>query len=93
MFVAPDGVRSRELVQELPMAPTTGSTKPGANPNPGFHEEGSVFLGYGDTDRDWIALARKLGVPGQRVDTLEALAGALQGGFASGGPSLIEVPL
>ncbi len=45
-----------------------------------------------DLERDQIALAEEMGVPGQRIETLEALAEALRGGFASGGPSLIEVP-
>ena len=40
---------------------------------------------------DWVALAQGHGVPGVRVDDAGALVQALQRGFASGGPCLIEV--
>jgi thiamine pyrophosphate-dependent acetolactate synthase large subunit-like protein len=40
-----------------------------------------------------VQLAKGMGVPGTRVTTLDAFAKALREGFASGGPSLIEVPL
>jgi acetolactate synthase I/II/III large subunit len=42
---------------------------------------------------DWVSLAAGMGVPAQRVGSLEALASALRTGFESGGPNLIEVPL
>jgi acetolactate synthase-1/2/3 large subunit len=42
---------------------------------------------------DWVRLAKGMGVPGTRVTSLEDFARALQEGFESGGPSLIEVPL
>ncbi len=59
----------------------------------GFAERVPAFPDRDGVAGDRIALAREMGVPGQRVDTLEALAEALRGGFASGGRSLIEVPL
>ncbi|MEL7100258.1 MAG: acetolactate synthase large subunit [Pseudomonadota bacterium] len=40
---------------------------------------------------DWVALGQGHGVPGTRVETAEGFARALEGGLASGGPSLIEV--
>ena len=42
---------------------------------------------------DWVALARGHGVPAVRVDDAGALVQALQRGFASQGPCLIEVVL
>lgn len=42
---------------------------------------------------DWVALARGHGVPGVAVDDAAALLQALQRGFASGGPCLIEARL
>jgi acetolactate synthase-1/2/3 large subunit len=47
----------------------------------------------GRPDLDWVHLAKGMGVPGTRVNTLEGFAKALQEGFKSGGPMLIEVPL
>jgi acetolactate synthase-1/2/3 large subunit len=47
----------------------------------------------GRPDLDWVHLAKGMGVPGTRVTSLEAFSRALREGFASGGPSLIEVPL
>ncbi|PTX56030.1 acetolactate synthase-1/2/3 large subunit [Litoreibacter ponti] len=40
---------------------------------------------------DWVALAKGNGVPGQRVTQAEAFVDALRDGFATSGPSLIEV--
>ena len=40
---------------------------------------------------DWVSLARGHGVPGARVEDMEAFVGALTAGLASDGPSLIEV--
>lgn len=64
------------------------------------------YLGVGDAgprvrdmfeiDRpalDWVQLAKGMGVPGQRVDSLEGFSEALRAGFANDGPMLIEVPL
>jgi acetolactate synthase-1/2/3 large subunit len=42
---------------------------------------------------DWVSLAAGMGVPAQRVGSLEALASALRAGLENGGPNLIEVPL
>ncbi|MFY9793848.1 MAG: acetolactate synthase large subunit [Candidatus Sulfotelmatobacter sp.] len=47
----------------------------------------------GRPDLNWVSLAKGMGVPGVRVTSLEDFAKALQEGFESGGPSLIEVPL
>jgi acetolactate synthase-1/2/3 large subunit len=47
----------------------------------------------GRPDLDWVRLAKGMGVPGARVTSLEGFAKALREGFASQGPSLIEVPL
>jgi acetolactate synthase I/II/III large subunit len=51
------------------------------------------MLEIGRPDLDWLSLARGMGVPATRADRLEDLAAALQRGYASRGPSLIEVPL
>lgn len=42
---------------------------------------------------DWVALARGWGVPGSRVETGEALAGALAASLQEPGPALIEMIL
>ncbi len=42
---------------------------------------------------DWIHLAKGMGIPGNRVTTLDAFAKAVREGFESDGPTLIEVPL
>ena len=47
----------------------------------------------GRPDLDWVQLAKGMGVPGTRVTSLDAFGKALKEGFASEGPSLIEVPL
>ena len=47
----------------------------------------------GRPDLDWIQLAKGMGVPGTRVTSLDALRKALQEGFESEGPTLIEIPL
>ncbi|MCC5872962.1 MAG: acetolactate synthase large subunit [Gammaproteobacteria bacterium] len=44
----------------------------------------------GGPDIDWPALAGSMGVPGSRVDTAEGLAAAIERGFESDGPFLIE---
>lgn len=47
----------------------------------------------GRPDLDWVQLAKGMGVPGTRVDSLEGCAKALRGGFEAEGPTLIEIPL
>ena len=47
----------------------------------------------GRPDLDWVHLARGMGVPATRVNSLGGFAKALREGFESGGPSLIELPL
>jgi acetolactate synthase-1/2/3 large subunit len=47
----------------------------------------------GRPDLDWVALAKGMGVPGRRVTSLEAFGKALQNGFETEGPTLIEVGL
>jgi acetolactate synthase-1/2/3 large subunit len=47
----------------------------------------------GRPDVDWVALAKGLGVPGNRVSSLEEFAEKLREGFANAGPSLIQVDL
>jgi len=64
------------------------------------------YLGVGDPGRraldmfeigrpnlDWVHLAKGMGVPGTRVNSLDEFAKALRDGFASERPALIEVPL
>jgi acetolactate synthase I/II/III large subunit len=47
----------------------------------------------GRPDLDWVQLAKGMGVPGTRVTSLDAFGKALTQGFASEGPTLIEIPL
>jgi len=47
----------------------------------------------GRPDLDWIQLAKGMGVPGTRVTSLDAFGKVLKEGFASEGPTLIEIPL
>ncbi len=42
---------------------------------------------------DWCALARGMGVPGERVETAEELARALEASFREPGPRLVEAVL
>jgi acetolactate synthase-1/2/3 large subunit len=51
------------------------------------------MLEIGRPDLDWVALARGMGVPGHRADTLDDLARYTAAGLASGGPSLVELVL
>jgi len=53
----------------------------------------SNMLEIGRPDLDWAALAKGMGVPGMRVTTLDAFARALDAGFRTKGPFLIEVVL
>jgi acetolactate synthase-1/2/3 large subunit len=47
----------------------------------------------GRPDLDWVQLAKGMGLPATRVTSLDAFGNALRDGFASEGPSLIEIPL
>jgi acetolactate synthase I/II/III large subunit len=62
----------------------------------GHGEPGPVAASLFDLSRpslDWVLLAKGLGVPGTRVDSLDQFAQALKSGFESEGPTLIELPL
>jgi acetolactate synthase-1/2/3 large subunit len=47
----------------------------------------------GRPDLDWVQLAKGMGVPGTRVNSLDTFGKALQAGLKGEGPTLIEVPL
>jgi acetolactate synthase-1/2/3 large subunit len=47
----------------------------------------------GRPDLDWVQLAKGMGVPAQRVSSLDKFGKALQAGIQGEGPTLIEVPL
>jgi len=51
------------------------------------------MLEIGRPDLDWVGLARAMGVPAVRADTLDDLARHVSAGLASGGPSLVELVL
>ena len=51
------------------------------------------LLEIGRPDLDWVSLSRGMGVPAQRIHSLEEFARALRDGFAAAGPTLIEIPL
>jgi acetolactate synthase-1/2/3 large subunit len=51
------------------------------------------MLDLGRPDLDWVALARGMGVPGSRAETMEAFNRALLDGLATPGPYLVEVVL
>jgi acetolactate synthase I/II/III large subunit len=53
----------------------------------------SQLFEIGDPDIDWVSLAKGMGVPGTRVNSLDEFAKALRNGFESAGPTLIEVLL
>jgi len=59
--------------------------------NPGTRALGMFEIGR--PDLDWVQLAKGMGVPATRVTSLSEFAKALREGFASEGPTLIEVPL
>jgi acetolactate synthase I/II/III large subunit len=59
------------------------------NPGP---RAASMFE-IGRPNLDWVALAKGMGVPSSRVNSLDSFAHALKNGFASEGPTLVEVPL
>jgi acetolactate synthase I/II/III large subunit len=47
----------------------------------------------GRPDLDWVSLAKGMGVPGTRATSLQEFTQALRNGFASAGPTLIQVDL
>jgi acetolactate synthase I/II/III large subunit len=60
----------------------------------GVGEPGSAarnLFDIGHPDIDWVSLAKGMGVPGVRPRSLPEFAKALEDGFASEGPILIEV--
>jgi acetolactate synthase-1/2/3 large subunit len=64
--------------------------------NLGLGEPGPRALNLfeiGRPDLDWVSLAKGMGVPGKRATSLEEFAQALRNGFASAGPTLIQVDL
>lgn len=64
--------------------------------NLGVGEPGPIasqLFSIGSPDLDWVSLARGMGVPADRVSSLEEFATALKRGLQSHGPRLIELPL
>ncbi|SEC64235.1 acetolactate synthase-1/2/3 large subunit [Rhizobiales bacterium GAS191] len=64
--------------------------------NVGAKNVGRKALDMLDIDRpdlDWVAMARGMGVPGTRVETMEAFNASFAEGVAMQGPYLIEVVL
>ncbi|MCL6640423.1 MAG: thiamine pyrophosphate-binding protein [Candidatus Rokubacteria bacterium] len=60
----------------------------------GFSAEDDRYVGMDlEPPIDWVALARSLGVPGERVDKAADVAGALGRALASGGPYLLDARL
>ena len=53
----------------------------------------SSLFDIGQPSLDWVSLAKGMGVPATRVDSLDSLARALQAGFDAGAPNLIELPI
>jgi acetolactate synthase-1/2/3 large subunit len=53
----------------------------------------SSLFDIGRPDLDWVSLAKGMGMPAARAESLEKFALLLQRGFKDGGPSLIEVLL
>jgi acetolactate synthase I/II/III large subunit len=59
------------------------------NPGP----RASSMFEIGRPDLNWVELAKGMGVPATRVNSLDLFAKALRDGFIAEGPTLIEVPL
>ena len=59
--------------------------------DPGVRANAMFEIGH--PDLDWTLLAKGMGVPGIRVDSLDAFGKALRAGLEGDGPMLIEVPL
>jgi acetolactate synthase-1/2/3 large subunit len=53
----------------------------------------SALLDIDNPEIDWVSLARTFGVDAQRADTMDTFSSALDAGFATQGPYLIEVVL
>jgi len=53
----------------------------------------AAMFEIGRPDLDWTLLAKGMGVPGIRVNSLDAFGKALRAGLEGEGPTLIEVPL
>jgi acetolactate synthase-1/2/3 large subunit len=51
------------------------------------------MLDLGRPDIDWVALARGMGVPGVRAETMEEVNRGLEKGLNSPGPFLIEAAM
>jgi acetolactate synthase-1/2/3 large subunit len=51
------------------------------------------MLEIGRPDLDWVAMARGMGVPAARAETLDELSRHVTAGLASQGPSLVELVL
>ncbi|MCW5731060.1 MAG: acetolactate synthase large subunit [Alphaproteobacteria bacterium] len=51
------------------------------------------MLSLGNPDLDWVSMARGMGVPGQRVDSMAGFIKAFRAGLAAHGPYLIEAVL
>ncbi|MCW5749857.1 MAG: acetolactate synthase large subunit [Alphaproteobacteria bacterium] len=51
------------------------------------------MLSLGNPDLDWVSMARGMGVPGQRVDSMAGFIKAFRAGLAARGPYLIEAVL
>ena len=59
--------------------------------NPGARA--AAMFEIGRPDLDWTLLAKGMGVPGCRVNSLDEFGKALRAGLEGEGPTLIEVPL
>jgi thiamine pyrophosphate-dependent acetolactate synthase large subunit-like protein len=60
----------------------------------GFSAEDDRYVGMDlEPPIDWVALARALGVPGERVDKAADVPDALGRALASGGPYLLDARL
>lgn len=59
----------------------------------GAGKKASELLDIGRPEIDWVALAKSFGVEAARARSMEELSRLMDGGFASQGPSLIEVAL
>ena len=64
--------------------------------NLGIGEPGakaSSLFDIGRPDLDWVSLAKGMGVPAERVISLDEFSRLLRTSFDSSGPKLIEVPI
>ncbi len=59
------------------------------NPGP----KAMSMLDLGNPDLDWVSLARGMGVPGWRAETVDEFHKALEASLSQSGPSLIEAVL